>query len=226
MTLDSQNGWVVLDKIEDCKVYTINKDTNVTLPLEPGDAGWLLAAFVKRFDKFVEPLNRTDTHGYNKRKVANSDDWSNHASATAVDCNATKHVQGKVDTFTDSQVVKIRRIQADFDNVIKWGGDYRVTKDEMHFEIIGNEEEVALATRVQKRYGKVSLSRLLPGKRNLDVYLVKRALRREGYDVGTYNFYFGVALTRALKKFQIDNQLSANGAADRNTTELLGLKPE
>lgn len=223
---DSQNGYPVIDSLEDCKYYDINKENGVRVPLTPDDAGWLLAAFVKRFDKFVEPLNRTDTHGYNKRKVANSEDWSNHASGTAVDCNATKHVQGRVDTFTDSQVVKIRRIQADFDNVIKWGGDYRVTKDEMHFEIIGNEEEVALATRVQKRYGKVTLSRLAPGKRNLDVYLVKRALRREGYDVGTYNFYFGVALTKALRKFQTDNQLNINGAADRRTVELLGLKPE
>lgn len=223
---DSQNGYPVLDSLDDTKYYDINKENNVRIPLAPGDAGWLLAAFVKRIDKFVEQLDRTDTHGYNKRQIANSDDWSNHASGTAADVNATKHVQGRVDTWTDSQVVKIRKIQADFDNVIKWGGDYRATKDEMHFEIIGNEEEVSLATRVQKRYGKVSLSRLAPGKRNLDVYLVKRALRREGYDVGTYNFYFGVALTRALKKFQIDNQLNANGAADRKTTELLGLKPE
>lgn len=223
---ESQNGYPVLDSREDCRVYDINKDTDVSLALEPGDAGWLLAAFVKRFDKFVEPLDRAQTWGYNKRPIENSSDWSNHASGTAVDCNATKHVQGRVDTFTDSQVVKIRRIQADFDNVIKWGGDYRVTKDEMHFEVIGNEEEVALATRVQKRYGKVYLDRLAPGKRNLDVYLVKRALRREGYDVGTYNFYFGVALTKALKKFQTDNQLNVNGSADVKTVELLGLKPE
>ena len=224
--VDSQNGYPVLANLDACKYYDINKETGVRVPLAPTNAGWLLAAFVKRFDKFVEPLDRTDTHGYNKRQIANSEDWSNHASGTAVDCNATKHVQGRVDTFTDSQVVKIRRIQADFDNVIKWGGDYRVTKDEMHFEIIGNEEEVDLATRVQKRYGRVNLDRLAPGKRNLDVYLVKRALRREGYDVGTYNFYFGVALTRALKKFQTDNQLPVNGAADRRTVELLGLKPQ
>jgi len=223
---DSQNGYPVLDSLEDCKYYDINKETNVRVPLSPDDAGWLLAAFAKRFDKFVEPLDRTDTHGYNKRQITNSEDWSNHASGTAIDCNATKHVQGQVDTFTDSQVVKIRRIQADFDNVIKWGGDYRVTKDEMHFEIIGSEDEVALATRVQKRYGKVYLARLLPGKRNLDVYMVKRALRREGYDVGTYNFYFGVALTKALKKFQTDNDLPVNGSADFRTVELLGLKPE
>lgn len=223
---DSQNGYPVLDSLDDCVYYDINKNTDVKVPLAPGDEGWLLAAFVKRFDKFVEPLNRTDTHGYNRRQISNSDEWSNHASATAVDCNAVKHGQGKRDTFTDAQVVKIRKIQADFDNVIKWGGDYRTTVDEMHFEINGNPDEVELATRVQKRYGKVSLSRLFPGKRNLDVYLVKRALRREGYDVGTYNFYFGVALTKALKKFQTDNHLSVNGSADRNTVELLGLKPE
>lgn len=224
--VDTQNGYPVLDSRDDAKIYDINKDTGVRLALEPGDAGWLLAAFARRFDRFVEELNRTDTHGYNKRKIADSQEWSNHASGTAMDLNATRHQQGQTGTFTEVEVTKIRRIQSDFNNIIKWGGDFRKTKDEMHFEIIGTPDDVELEARVQRRYGKVTLSRMLPGKRNLDVYMLKRALRKAGYDVGTYNFYFGVALTRALKKFQQDNQLSDNGAADRRTVELLGLKPQ
>lgn len=223
--ITSQNGYPVLDSLDDCKYYTINADNNVRVPLSQTAAGEGLALFLKRFDKFVEPLDRTDTHGYNRRKVSNSEDWSNHASATAADANATKHVQGRVGTFTDGQVATIRKIQDDFDGVIKWGGDYRVTKDEMHFEIIKSLEEVHLVVRRLNRFGKVYVARLLPGKRNLDVYMVKRALEREGYDSGTLNFYFGVALTRALKKYQTNNGLPANGAADQRTLEHLGFKP-
>lgn len=223
--MESQNGYPVLDSLDDCKYYDINTQTGVRVPLHPGDEGWLLAYFLRRFDKYVEPLDRTDTHGYNKRKVANSTDWSNHASATAADTNATKHVQGRTGTFTEAQVIKFRKIQSDFDNVIKWGGDFRVTKDEMHWELIGDHEAVELVVRVLKRYGKVNVERVVKGKRNLDVYLVKRALRSKNYDVGTYNFYFGVGLERALKKFQSENGLPASGTATRETIEYLDLKP-
>jgi len=222
----SQNGYPVLENLDDCKYYVINSTTGVRVPLSPTEAGEVVALFLRRFDKFVEPLDKTDTHGFNRRKVANSEDWSNHSSGTAADCNATKHLYGATGTFTDKQVATIRKIQDDFDDVIKWGGDYRVTKDEMHFEVISDIEAVSLVVRRLNRFGKVYLSRLLPGKRNLDVYMVKRALRREGYDSGTLNFYYGVALTRALRKYQENNNLSVNGAADKPTLEHLGFKPQ
>lgn len=221
----SQNGYPVLDSLEDCKYYTINNTTGVKVPLSPTEAGEAIALFLKRFDKFVEALDKTDTHGYNKRQIANSQDWSNHASGTAADCNATKHVQGRIGTFTEKQVATIRKIQDDFDGIIKWGGDYRVTKDEMHIEVNEPVDVVSLVVRRLNRFGKVFLSRLEPGNRNLDVYMVKRALKREGYDAGTLNFYYGVALTRALKKYQENNNLTVNGAADMRTLESLGFKP-
>lgn len=220
----SQNGYPVLDSLEDCKYYTIN--STVKVPLSPTVAGEAIALYLKRFDKFVEPLDPTDTHGYNRRQIANSEDWSNHASATAADTNATKHVQGQVGTFTDRQVATIRKIQDDFDGVIKWGGDYRVTKDEMHAEVNAELDAVSLVVRRLNRFGKVYLDRLSPGKRNLDVYMLKRALDREGYDGGTLNFYYGVALTSSIKKYQQSNGLTVNGAADKPTLEALGFKPQ
>jgi len=222
----SQNGYVVLDSLEDCKYYTINADTNVKVPLAPDEAGEAIALFLKRFDKFVEPLDRTDTHGYNRRRISNSDDWSNHASGTAADANATKHVQGRTGTFTEKQVETIRKIQDDFDNIIKWGGDYRNLKDEMHFEVNKPIEAVSLVVRRLKRYGKVYTARIQPAKRNLDVYMVKRQLKREGFFSGTLNFYYGVGLTRALKEYQEKNGLRATGEANDATLEHLGFKPQ
>jgi hypothetical protein len=224
--MESQNGYPVIDSLEDCKYYDINIESTVRVPLSPGVEGEAIALFLKRFDKYVEKLNRTDTHGYNKRKVANSTDWSNHASGTAADCNATKHVQGRTGTFTDDQVKTIRKIQDDFDGIIKWGGDYRVTKDEMHFEIIKPVDQVELLVRVLKRYGNVRLSRIQPNKRNLDVYMVKRKLLKKGYESGTLNFYYGVGLTRALKRYQADHDLPVTAKADAETLKHLGLKPE
>jgi hypothetical protein len=185
-----------------------------------------LALFAKRFDKFIETLDKDETWGFARRQVAGSDDWSNHASATAVDFNSLQHPQGRTGTFSDAEVVKIRNAQEAFDGVVKWGGDYRNVKDEMHFELIGTPAEVSLVVKRLERYGKVYLNRLLPGKRNLDVYMVKRELRKAGYDVGTFNNYFGVALTKALRKYQSDNGLNVNGAADKRTCERLGLKPQ
>lgn len=220
--MESQNGYPVLDSLADCKYYTIVPENNVKVPLSPTEAGWVLANFLKRFDRKVEPLNRTDTHGYNKRQIAGSDEWSNHASGTAVDANATKHVQGRTGTFTTEQVADIRELLSDYDGILKWGADYRVVVDEMHFEIIGNEDEVNLVARRLKKYNKVMLKHLEPGDRNIEVYMVKRALRARGYDVGTYNLYFSVALTRALKKYQTDQGWNGQGKANERTLESLG----
>lgn len=221
----SQNGYPVIDRA-DCKVYTINDGNGVRLPLAPTPAGQAVMLFLKRFDKFVERLDPAQTWGHNKRPIGNSSEWSNHASGTAADANAVDHPQGAVNTFTDKQVATIRKIQDDFDDVIKWGGDYRNTKDEMHFEVVAEPEAVHLVVRRLKRYGKIYRDRLYPGKRNLDVYMLKRALRREGYDSGTMNFYYGVAVERALKQYQTDNGLHPGGKANANTLEHLGFKPQ
>lgn len=220
--MESQNGYPVLDSLEDCKYYTIVVERNVKVPLSSQDAGWVLANLLRRFDRKVEPLNRSDTHGYNKRQIAGSEEYSNHASGTAVDANATKHPQGKTGTFTPEQVAEIRDLLADFDGTVKWGGDFRVLKDEMHFEIVGTPAEVNLVARRLKKFNKVMLKHLQPGDRNIEVYMVKRALRTLGYDVGAYNLYFSVALTKALKKYQEAQGWNGQGKANERTLESLG----
>lgn len=198
--VDSQNGYSVIER-EQAKSYDVGVE-GLTVPLRNDDCGVVLADFLRRFDNRVEKLGRTETFGYSKRQISGSDEWSNHASGTAADANASQHPFGKVGTFTVDEAFQIRALLADYDGVIRWGGNYSGTKDEMHFEIDREYDEVKLIANIIRRENRVYLSRLKPGNRNLDVYMVKRKLRRKGFYDKAPNRYFGKSLTEAYKKWQ------------------------
>lgn len=198
--VDSQNGYSVIER-DEAKSYDVGVE-GLTVPLRNDDAGFVLANFLRRFDNRVEKLGRTETFGYSKRQIAGSDEWSNHASGTAADANASQHPFGKVGTFTVNEVFEIRELLREYDGVIRWGGDYNGTKDEMHFEIDREYDEVKLIASIIKRKNRVYLSRLQPGNRNLDVYMVKRELKRRGFYDKPVNRYFGKSFTDAYRKWQ------------------------
>jgi hypothetical protein len=95
----------------------------------------LATVFDKRIEDLDEPL--LDDWGYAYRPIRGYDnDLSNHASATAEDLNATDHPLGKAKTFNDAEVAIIHNLlRKRYKDCIRWGGDYRNRKDEMHFEI-------------------------------------------------------------------------------------------
>lgn len=146
----SQNGWRAGSR-EDLGIQTFTvPGTAVRIPLMPGPAATVLLYLLARFDKEVEDLDTRETSGYRPEDGSTvPDDWgyaernirgsettlSNHASGTAADTNATQHPLGVRGTFTPAQVTAIRRILADLDGVVRWGGDYVNRADEMHFEI-------------------------------------------------------------------------------------------
>ncbi|MCZ4151843.1 hypothetical protein BZG21_46535, partial [Escherichia coli] len=68
---------------------------------------------------------------------------SEHSAGTAVDFNAPAHGLGLSGTFSGAQVRSIRRILADLDGAVRWGGDYAGRKDEMHFELQGGVKKLA-----------------------------------------------------------------------------------
>lgn len=125
----------------------------------PGDVAYLFTDLatefhntVERVDEKVEEIPGYDDWGWNNRNVRNSNTTiSNHASGTAIDLNATKHPQKERGTFTNAQMAQIRRILDRYrdpltgSRVIRWGGDFSTTVDEMHWEI--NAEPAAI-TRV------------------------------------------------------------------------------
>jgi len=196
----SQNGYDVVAR-DQCTFYD-DIVVGLSLPLRSDDCGYVLADFLRHFNAQVEPLGRTETFGHALRQISGSDEWSNHASGTAADANASQHKQGHTGTFTTDELERLQRLLAEYDGVIRWGGTFRTTKDEMHFEIDKPYAAVHLLARVIRRNDTVVLSRLAFGNRNLDVYMVKRRLKKLGFFDGSLTNYFGKALKRAYAAYQ------------------------
>jgi hypothetical protein len=141
--MKSQNGWPASPNQKEIgiKVFKI-KNANRKMRLQK-DAGVILTAFAAEFHAQVEPIDdpEIDDWGYAYREVRGSDSvLSNHASGTAIDLNATKHPLGAENTFTKSQQKIVRELCKKYG--IRWGGDYKKRKDDMHFEIVETPDEV------------------------------------------------------------------------------------
>lgn len=136
--------------------------TDIKVRVRPGDVATVLTYVAARFHQEVERLDLPvkedpgrDEWGWAWRPVrGQSKGFSNHASATSLDLNATRHPRGVRDTFSAKQIRAVRKILAStFDsrvgrNVVRWGEDYTTTVDGMHFEINADADAVA---RVAKR---------------------------------------------------------------------------
>jgi murein L,D-transpeptidase YcbB/YkuD len=126
-----------------------------------GDVATVLGYVAMQVAKRVEPLGE-GCWGYSYRKNRNANNLSCHASGTAIDINAPRHPNGKAGTFTAEQVKEIRLILHECGGVVKWGGDFHGTKDEMHFEIHGTAAQVAKAARTLRNIHAASASRPRP----------------------------------------------------------------
>lgn len=121
-----------------------------------GDVHTVLQYVAEQINARVEPVVRPEWHqaddwGYNYRINRNANNLSCHSSGTAIDYNATRHPNGSAGTFTPEQTRNIRAILAEAGGVVRWGGDFRGTKDEMHFEINANSAAVAaVAARIRE----------------------------------------------------------------------------
>jgi hypothetical protein len=150
----SYNGWPVGtpgSSIGIVSYYVPN--TSILIPVKSGDVATVLMYVADRFNTQVEALRAGQVWGYEYRKnVNNPSVWSNHASGTAIDLNSARHPNGAKNTFSAPQVAAIRDILAFCGDVVYWGGDYRGTTDEMHFEIDvppGDPQLTALASRIR-----------------------------------------------------------------------------
>lgn len=142
---NSQNGWPV----NPARSSRTIPGTTVKVTVADGPAGDVLMYVLSQVDKRVEDIDLRSTRGelddwgFAERPIRGGVVTSNHASATAVDVNATRHVLGAVGTFTTTQVAEIHEILAEVDHTVRWGGDYSGRKDEMHFEINADHAAVA-----------------------------------------------------------------------------------
>jgi len=103
----------------------------------------ILVSFAKDFHELVEPIDQgqLDDWGFAFRMTRGSDRiLSNHASGTAIDLNAIKHPLGKSNTFNKDQRNTINLLITKYG--LAWGGNYKKRKDDMHFEIALNQNQV------------------------------------------------------------------------------------
>lgn len=144
----SANGWPASANPSEINIQQFPvTGTNIKLRCA-ADCGKILAAFAADFHAQVEPINEgsLDDWGYAYRPVRGQKEvLSNHASGTAIDLNSTKHPLGKQNTFKPTQIVVIRQLIQKYH--LRWGGDYKGRKDDMHFEITENADQVKELTK-------------------------------------------------------------------------------
>lgn len=168
----SVNGWSVVEAGKTpettpsgqprIRQFLLPGNIGLKVWMRDGVAGFLLADLLTTFNRRIEPLRgpTPDDWGYALREIrgAVADDFSNHASGTAVDANALKHPHHSLNTFSRRQQFMIRfMLKHRYKGLIEWGGDWRPeNRDDMHFEIVGTHNDVrhrALAL-MQTRRGK------------------------------------------------------------------------
>jgi len=148
--LFSQNGWVAsADKsvihVKNFQVPGANRHFSCAETAAP-----ILINFAAEYHKLVELIDvgTYDDWGYNFAVIPNQKDYSNHASGTALDINATKH-QWKAATsgFTPEKETIIDGLCTKYG--IRWGWRYKYGfKDPMHFEIV--ETPATTVLRIKK----------------------------------------------------------------------------
>lgn len=132
------NGWPVIHSRSSKLLVTDNvPGLALRLTLHRAAAPVLLAVAAEVHER-VHSLTKNnsegqDEAGYTYRAARGSDQWSNHASGTAIDLNWRMWPMFK-DAMTPKQKAACRLIVRDFSPVIAWGGDWS-RKDQMHFEI-------------------------------------------------------------------------------------------
>jgi hypothetical protein len=133
----SQNGWTVVEK-GGTESYAV-AGSKVKLRLRKGDAAVVLLDVAHWFDQNIEDIDQgADDWGWSVRKIAGSSSYSNHASGTAIDLNASKHPQGvaTAKNLSKKQIDAVHaQLKARWQGVVRWGGDYTSRPDAMHFEI-------------------------------------------------------------------------------------------
>lgn len=89
LTPRSENGWPVIPAYGDDRLATLTL-VHGAKNILAGPVHNLFKAFLEDYHNEVEPIVTEDSWGYSPRKVTQGTNWSNHASGTAVDVNASK----------------------------------------------------------------------------------------------------------------------------------------
>jgi len=218
----SQNGWPVSSSASAIGITGLTVSGH-TFPagVKGGQVHTILGYVARRFHTEVEALVNPGCWGYNYRVISGSTSFSNHASGTAIDCNAPRHPLGASGTFSSAQVSKIRSILSYCNGVVRWGGDYSGRKDEMHFEINVRPGDSRIAALVAKIGGTtpaptIAWSTVKSGATGFRVTAIQHLLKARGQTL-TVDGVFGSVTVGKVKAFQTSRSLLADGVVGPKT---------
>jgi peptidoglycan hydrolase-like protein with peptidoglycan-binding domain len=206
--------------------------TKVRIALRKGHASVILLDLLAWFNENIQPLRQKDTGGYAERTIrGSSKTLSNHASGTATDTRWQDHPLGAEDTFTNDQEARIQARLKFYEGAVRWGGNYKGRKDEMHFEIVAGPAELA---RIARKVQNPPVPK--PGYPNVPVHVTARhdvRLGHRGTDVvdiqrkvgATPDGEYGPDTENRVKGFQRKNKLTADGIVGDKTWRKLGFTP-
>jgi hypothetical protein len=229
----SYNGWLASKDPRDFGGLTplIIGGESFAPGVRTGDVHTVLAHLALQLHVRVEPVIASGWHdaddwGYNFRLNRNANNLSCHASATAIDYNATRHPNKKRNTFSPPQRAEIRRIcRDDLDGVVRWGGDFS-SPDEMHFEIIGTSSQVArVAAKIRASsspstgVGPLRQGSTGPEVRRLQLFMNAMFPSYSRLEV---DGHYGLATVTAVKEFQKRTALEQDGVIGPATKMALG----
>lgn len=194
--------------------------TQVSLPVR-SEIAPLLIGLAAEFHRTVEPLVRGWNWGYAFRPVTGGGSYSFHAAGIAIDLNAPRHPYGRSNTFNAGDQARCRALARKYG--CRWGGDYRTTKDDMHFEVIlPRSSALALVRRLQTPPSAPLAGPVLrQGSTGEQVKRWQRGLGVCGFRVAV-DGAFGPGTAAATKRFQAACRLSADGiVGPRSWSEML-----
>jgi hypothetical protein len=231
MTATSYNGWLASPDPADFGGLEklIIAGESFAPGVRAGDVHDVFQYVAEQLHLRVEPVVRADWHqaddwGYSYRLNRNANNLSCHASGTAIDYNSTRHPNGKRGTFSVEQVVTIHRILAEVNDVVRWGGSFTGTADEMHFEVCEDEAAVArVAARlrapkpVTPKHATVQRGSVGPDVELLQRFLGVAHLGDPGYGS------CGPVTEAAIRRYQQMQGLAVDGICGSATWAKIGL---
>ncbi len=167
----SQNGWPVF---ADTRKFTRFNQAGRGWWAANDDVATCASEFIRRFNAEVEriaiPGDVLDDWSWAFRPIrGQTTGFTNHASATAWDLNATKHPRGQRNTFTVKQRDALRKIRNEITDlagrpVFRLGMDYEhAPEDDMHFEVNATATQmqqaaIKLRTRDEESDGMANIT--------------------------------------------------------------------
>ena len=127
----SQNQWPASRDPSDIGLVKVTLPNGKSFRAAPGAAPALKEMAIW-WSNNIEPIETIGSYNYRTIR-GESKEVSNHGSGTAIDINEKRHPLGDYGTVPKSKRDPITKKAASLG--LRWGGNYRGRKDEMHFEM-------------------------------------------------------------------------------------------